>query len=1112
MVFDTKMRGTVSRLQLKLWLGVGIALTLGFIAVQFDHYRATRTEVVEATLAEARTLHATLVATGRVYQRLLLDADLPPADQPHGLLPIHALARMADEIGQQDPTQLRLEVSSLQSRTLDTRTDAVKAQAVAYFTAHPDADELLTPFTDAEGQHFYVYTQPIRTEPYCLACHGIVEDVVNTIDAHFQHAAGDVVGALSGITSIKLPREQLETRAKAAFAHGWRDHLLLFVALFVIGGGLLQHFIINKIRRIQAATAKLASGDYQTRLPVKGRDELADLACAFNQMADSIAVREKRLRDTHANANLGFWTLDARTGRGDWSPEIYRILAIDPSIAAGPQTLEQVLHPHDAQVVLDSLQNAIETADDHNLDYRVLRPDGLERWLHCRAWAVRDDTGRVIRLEGFVQDITVRKETERKLRAREQTLDSLFRAAPIGIGLLSACIIREVNKTFCIMLGFTREELIDQSARLLYPDDAEFERVTREKYHLIDTLGTRIIETQMCSKQGTLIDVLLSLTPHDKDNPSTATTFTALDITARNRARDALKAERAFLQNVIDGIEDPLLVIGSNFEVLRMNRVARTMAERIGTDSACLKCHQVSYGSALPCSGENHPCPLKDVFDTGMPCKRIHNHLREDGQLRTFEVAASPLRNATGQIIGIIEELRDITDHLDLLQQIQEKDLSYAHLAQHDPLTGLPNRMLFADRLSLAIHGAHRDQKSVALLFIDLDDFKQINDSFDHNYGDAVLKAVAQRLKHLFRENDTVARMGGDEFAVILTAIRNDAHAALVARKVLALFNEPFEIQGHAIVLGAGVGLSLYPQHGTSVDELVRNADTAMHRAKLEGRNTYQYYTQELTAKAFERVLLEASLRQAIVRDELVLHYQPQFDLPSGTICGLEALLRWHHPEMGLVSPARFIPLAEESGMIISIGEWVLREATGQMKTWQNAGLLGADTRISVNLSVKQFDQDNLVAMIEAVLKDTRLRPESLELEITESVMMKAPERSVQRLSRLRDLGIHVAIDDFGTGYSSLGYLKALPLTKLKIDQSFVADIPDDTNNAAITRAIIGLAKSLSLEVLAEGIETQAQLAFLMSEGCQSGQGYLLSRPLDCDALEAYLTYREVRD
>ena len=448
-------------------------------------------------------------------------------------------------------------------------------------------------------------------------------------------------------------------------------------------------------------------------------------------------------------------------------------------------------------------------------------------------------------------------------------------------------------------------------------------------------------------------------------------------------------------------------------------------------------------------------------------------------------------------------KLRDY--QLTLEEKVEQRTRDYVQLAHYDVLTGLPNRILFTDRLTQAMHTADRYNSRVAILFIDLDDFKQVNDSFDHTYGDDALKAVADRFMALIRKEDTLARMGGDEFTLILNNIQHNDDIALIANKIIQQLHEPIVIHGHRIFLGASIGISIYPEHGETIEDLVRNADSAMYKAKSSGRNTFKYYSEDLTQFALQRIKMESWLHKAIENKQFVLHYQPQIDLDSGEICGIEALIRWEHPEEGNISPAQFIPQAERSRLIIPIGKWVLTEACRQMKHWRQTGCIGDNVTMSVNLSALQFEQDDLIDMVKSALDHANLKHSMLELEITESVMMNNPERSREILNQLRDLNVKIAIDDFGTGYSSLSYLKLLPLTKLKIDRAFVSDIPDDPNDVAISRAIISLAESMSLEVLAEGVETEAQHDFLKQEGCHSGQGYLYSKPLSTAEFEQFI-------
>ncbi len=429
------------------------------------------------------------------------------------------------------------------------------------------------------------------------------------------------------------------------------------------------------------------------------------------------------------------------------------------------------------------------------------------------------------------------------------------------------------------------------------------------------------------------------------------------------------------------------------------------------------------------------------------------------------------------------------------------------YLAHIDSLTNLPNRRAFNERLSYAISGAHQFGGAVGLLLLDLDNFKVVNDTLGHNNGDKLLKLVTQRLIERLRTTDTICRIGGDEFVIIL-ASRNAAEEIVsVAEKVTAALAPPFLLGIHEIYVTASVGISVYPQDAEDVETLMRNADTAMYQAKSRGKNAYQKFHPEMDQRAQKRLSLEAKLRKALERGELLLHYQPQVDLSTGKIVGVEALARWHHPELGFVSPVEFIPVAEESGLIVSLGRWVLRTACQQAATWHDAGLLG-DMHMAVNLSVRQTKDGGLMSDILTILRETNLSPNQLELEITESVLMENVHANVELMKRLQMEGIHLSIDDFGTGYSSMAYLKRFPIDKLKIDRSFVRDIPGDGDDEAIATAIIAMAHGLGMSVVAEGIETEEQLQFLRSAGCDIMQGYYFARPMSAGQLTALLLER----
>ncbi|RME38210.1 MAG: EAL domain-containing protein, partial [Deltaproteobacteria bacterium] len=559
------------------------------------------------------------------------------------------------------------------------------------------------------------------------------------------------------------------------------------------------------------------------------------------------------------------------------------------------------------------------------------------------------------------------------------------------------------------------------------------------------------------------------------------------DIQQQKGEKERLNHEKSFLQSVVDGVCDPLLVVDLDYRVQLMNRAARWDSRLFSVHGGKPRCFEVHLGRSTACNGDDHPCPMPEVRKTGQPVTMLHYRRDREGRERIYEVQASPLRNEQGDMSGIIETFRDITYLFEAEEQLQEKENRLDYLIQHDVLTGLPNRSQFLVRLKRIMSRAAESGRKLAVLLLDLDRFKNINDSLGHGTGDLVLVEVARRLKETLRESDIIARLSGDEFIILLDNIDCAQNAERVAGKILAALEPVMEINDCQLFVTGSLGISLFPDDASSAEDMLKAADTALFRAKKAGRNHYRFYTSDMNARSRELLLLESSFRKALEEEQLVLHYQPQIDLFTGQLRGVEALVRWEHPQKGMISPGDFIPLAEETGLIVPMGQWVLRQACRQNAAWIEAGF--TPVRMTVNISARQFLKEDLIEDMNQILDETGLPPHFLELEITESMIMHDVAAATMMMDRIAGQGVHLAVDDFGTGYSSLAHLKRFPLTTLKIDRAFVKDIGSNREDDAIIKAIVALAHSLDLQVIAEGIETEEQYLFLKSMGCEQGQG-----------------------
>ncbi len=690
-----------------------------------------------------------------------------------------------------------------------------------------------------------------------------------------------------------------------------------------------------------------------------------------------------------------------------------------------------------------------------------------------------------------------RKTTRQALTLSEARFRAMSDASPLGIFVSDVhgeCVY--TNEAYHTISGLSLEQTLGTNWRMaIHPDDRE--RV------LVEWRAAALGEAKFTTKarflraDGSIVWTRLNAAAMLDGLLPRGHVQTVEDITERKAAEDALFEEKERAQVTLNSIGDAVLTTNLTGNVTYLNLVAEMMTgwsseNAIGRPLS--EVFRIVDGTTRKEAPNPAQLAIRENRTVGLAADSIL--LRRDGYESAIEDSAAPIHNRDGLVAGAVIVFHDVSESRNMA-------LKMAHLAQHDFLTGLANRVLLTERLSRAIGQARRHSKRVALMYIDLDYFKHVNDSLGHAVGDLLLQMVAERLKLCVRDTDTVCRQGGDEFVVLLTEIGQGSDAAPVAEKILAAFADPCVICGNELHVTLSIGISIYPDDRQDADGVMKNADTAMYHAKANGRNNYQFFTTEMNTRAVRRLFIEGNLRRALKQNEFLLYYQPKIDLASGLMIGSEALIRWQDPEHGLVYPNQFVPIAEESGLIVPIGSWVLREACRQVCAWQDSGLLAVP--VSVNISAVEFRHKNFLEGVATILRETGMLPSYLELELTESILMHDAKSSESVLDSLKAMGMQLAIDDFGTGYSSLSYLKRFPINTLKIDQSFVRDIDIDVDDASIVKAMIGMGKSLKQRVIAEGVETESQLAFLRKLQCDEGQGFLLGRPLPADEFERLL-------
>lgn len=683
---------------------------------------------------------------------------------------------------------------------------------------------------------------------------------------------------------------------------------------------------------------------------------------------------------------------------------------------------------------------------------------------------------------GTLIDLSAQRQVEKELKDKTRRYAALFEGAQDAILVADIDSRRVIDANVEAELLFLRprEELIGMSTAAFHPPELSAAYGEAYARHIRAGRGGPD-EMKIVTADGDIVDVEISSNIIETADGHRLIQGVFRDIRQRKRN----EAELKLAARVFESSQESILITNADSIIVSVNPAFLRMT---GYSAA----EVIGYNPRLLGSGR-HPAEFFAAMRQTLNAEgrwqgEIWNR-RKSGEIYPAWLTISVYRGASGEVLNFVGIESDISERHAAQERIRQ-------LAYFDPLTGLPNRRLLQDRAEQALVGAEREGKRVALLFVDLDHFKTINDSLGHSAGDQLLSQVAQRLLGCVRRMDTVARLGGDEFVVLLGEATLEGTSE-VARKILEVVGRPFHIEQHQLGVTPSLGISLFPQDGDDFETLLKHADTAMYRAKESGRNAYRFFASEMNVAALERLQLENGLRQGLARSEFVLHYQPQISVASGRIIGAEALVRWRHKQSGLVSPGRFIPVAELSGLIVPIGEWVLREACRQNRSWQDAGLPAIS--IAVNISSLQFRGGQLEENVRAALADSGLPSEFLELELTEGIVMGNADETVEILRRLSAMGVKLAIDDFGTGYSSLSYLKRFPIDKLKIDQSFVRDIVSDPDDWAIANAVINLAHSLRLAVIAEGVEHAEQLDMLRLHGCDEVQGYYFSVPLPAD-------------
>ena len=851
----------------------------------------------------------------------------------------------------------------------------------------------------------------------------------------------------------------------------------------------------------QAIDAQL---DINIAIALRARQRSIALSERFFQTAAKTKLLEERYRlisELTSDYAYSFYVAPDGTYILDWVTHAFEQITGYTPDELNRRGWTVIVHPDDVPVFRHRKQ-ALNAGLTDESEFRLVTKTGGIRWVRDHAIPVKVG-GTIDRFYGAAKDITDQKAIQLALQTSEYRLRRVLETLPIGVSIIDVAgnVVQSNEAERRIWAGMHQAETgalaqykgwRPESGEPIVPEEWATARAIRDG----ETSINEEIEIE-CS-DNTRKTILNSAVPlYDEQRNIIGAIGVDQDISERKRSEENLRLWQRAIAASTNGVV--IVEMTKNLPIVYVN-VAFERITGYPAEEALGKHPEFLLGPDKDQPGVQE---IEAALHELREGRAIVRNYRKDGQSFWSDLSVGPVCNGAGRVTHFIGIQNDVTE-----RKKYEVELEYR--ATHDALTRLPNRNLLRDRLHRAVLHANRDHRMAAVLFIDLDRFKIVNDSMGHDAGDQMLCQVSDRLLKLFREGDTVARQGGDEFVVVIERIDNEEEAADLSQRLMQAMAAPFQIAGRELYASCSIGIAVYPKDGAEATVLLKNADAAMYRAKDEGRNVFRFYETEMNARAHLRLELEAAMRGAIGRNELVLHYQPQIDLVNGQLIGFEALVRWQHPELGLLPPGQFIGVAEETGAIVQIGEWVLREACRQAKWWHDHGL--GKYFVAVNLSARQFGECNLMQLVDTVLEDVGLDAQYLELEITESLLMENPEAAADTLHKLRARGVHLSIDDFGTGYSSLSYLKRFSLDKLKIDRSFVRDITIDPDDAAIATAIIAMAHRLKLKVIAEGVETEDQLSYLRSHHCDEMQGFLFSKPLPADECECLLRTRPVFD